>query len=641
MVKYFFSMVVLLATTAVAAWADSRSARDLPVAAFAALPQLADIDISPDGTHLAYMLAVEGRQMIVVHPLGSAEDPVIIPPFSEADISWFRWANEEILAVSFAHSTDRMWVNGYRLRGGRNTEQTIFLGFKRDGSNLQDPIRLAKGERHRSTSTRMAREGSAPIVQDWVIDWLVDDPNHLLLATDGDFDGKIEVRKVRVRDGVFDVIMTGTDGITFWRTDQSGEIRFGYGEDGDVARGIYRGADGAFRPVDHEEWFQRGIRPVVFEEDPRFAFAVGKVRADSDVQGVVRLDMETGEILEIVYEHPDFDAAGVMVDPDDRRFIGVVTPAERNGRRYMAQDWMRLQTSIDKAFPKTSNRIVSWSPDRRLIVLETSSDVESGSVYVWDRNKKTVGLLGARHQHLTPELMSPMRRISFPARDGLDISGYLTTPKGVAEKDLPLVIMPHGGPFALETWGFDFMTQMMASRGFAVLQPNFRGSILQGEAFHEAGKKQWGGKMQDDLTDGVRYLVDQGIVDPERVCIVGWSYGGYAALMGTVKTPDLYQCAVSINGVSSLPKLAARYSFSPDYRRFIREYVGLEGERLSKVSPVHQAEAIKAPGTIGLPHSHTSPMLRTWQERTLHCASSTRCFRTKPPLGRGSSGRAG
>ncbi|MEM1433074.1 MAG: alpha/beta fold hydrolase [Pseudomonadota bacterium] len=215
--------------------------------------------------------------------------------------------------------------------------------------------------------------------------------------------------------------------------------------------------------------------------------------------------------------------------------------------------------------------------------------------YYWDRDTKQIAYFGAAYLGLDPDLMSEMQQKTYPARDGPEIQAYLTVPRGHAAHALPLVLMPHGGPFASEGWGFDFMAQLMASRGFAVLQPNFRGSILQGDVFHDAGKKQWGGKMQDDLTDGVQHLISEGIADPGRICIVGWSYGGYAALMGAIKTPGLYQCAASINGVSNLKRLAGRYSLDRDYRDFVREYVDLEGARLSDVSPTSQAEAVGVP----------------------------------------------
>ncbi len=201
------------------------------------------------------------------------------------------------------------------------------------------------------------------------------------------------------------------------------------------------------------------------------------------------------------------------------------------------------------------------------------------------------------NDQLPQELMADIKPIEYEARDGLKIHGYLTLPKDKEAKKLPAVIFPHGGPAARSTQSFNTWTQFFASRGYAVLQPNFRGSIGYGDKFHELGDNQWGGTMQDDVTDGTKWLIEQGIADPANICIVGASYGGYAALMGAVKEPDLYKCAISINGVANL---TAIISFG---RQFVggkawTKKIGLEGESAKLVSPYYQAKKIKVPVLI-------------------------------------------
>lgn len=575
--------------------AETRSPRDIPVESFAQIPSYRGMKISPDGTHIAYRATLQGRSFILVHPVTDASRPVAIPPFSENEILWFDWANDDYLAVSYSHRGIRTSINGQAIFTAKDLEETRFLGFRRDGANLDDPVVLARPIKLRGTGTRFRRSGSPPMRQDYVVDWLRDDPDHFLLAVDGDFDGNTELRRVKVKNGRFKVIKDDVRGIQNWVTDQEGEPRFAYGTETGESVGIYFKPGGGSIGVSDADWFQRGMRVLAFEKDPRIGIAVGRLSSDSDLQSVVRMEVESGKILEVLYEHPDFDAAGFMVDSKTQEFIGVRSPGEKAGYRYFDKSWQVLRQSVDKALPKTDNYFVSMSPDRKYLVILAQSDVESGLYYLWNRNAKSLKMISALYRDLHPTLMSPMQHIQYKARDGLEISGFLTVPKGVEPQDLPLVVIPHGGPFARDGWGFDFLVQMMASRGFAVLQPNFRGSVLQGKAFAEAGKKQWGGKMQDDITDGVRHLIDRGIADPKRVCIVGWSYGGYAALMGAVKTPDLYRCAASINGVSSLRTLAARFNRSLEYRRFIREFIGLEGASLADVSPVNQAESIRIP----------------------------------------------
>jgi dipeptidyl aminopeptidase/acylaminoacyl peptidase len=190
--------------------------------------------------------------------------------------------------------------------------------------------------------------------------------------------------------------------------------------------------------------------------------------------------------------------------------------------------------------------------------------------------------------------LSPVNPVRYLARDGQAIAAYLTVPRGATPENLPLVVMPHGGPQARDTQSFNFLVQFLASRGYAVFQPNFRGSTGYGKAFEQAGFKQWGGLMQDDVTDGAEWLVGQGIADPDRMCIVGWSYGGYSAAMGAVKTPDLFRCAASINGVLDLVRQISEDKEYIGGRKWT-EHMGLSDEKAKEVSPYHRAEAIRVP----------------------------------------------
>ena len=235
--------------------------------------------------------------------------------------------------------------------------------------------------------------------------------------------------------------------------------------------------------------------------------------------------------------------------------------------------------------------------DRRKVLILSSSDVDAGTYTYLNRDKGSLGLIAETMPGLPPELMSPVEPVSFAARDGWNIPAYLTVPKGMARENLPVVVMPHGGPRSRDDNSFWFLSQFLASRGYAIFQPNFRGSSGYGRPFERAGREEWGGKMQDDVVDGTNWLIAEGIADPDRICTVGWSYGGYSAAMGAVQTPDLYRCAASINGVLDLPRLIA------DDRRYIggsvwTRHMGLEDENAKSVSSYHQAERIEMPMLI-------------------------------------------
>jgi dipeptidyl aminopeptidase/acylaminoacyl peptidase len=222
----------------------------------------------------------------------------------------------------------------------------------------------------------------------------------------------------------------------------------------------------------------------------------------------------------------------------------------------------------------------------------------SSRIYsLWDRGQKKIDTIGEVQPGLDATVLAPVEAVSYEARDGESIPAYLTVPRDVERRNLPVVLLPHGGPQSRDTKAYDFLPQFLASRGYAVMQPNFRGSTGYGGAFADAGIGQWGGLMQDDVSDAAGWLVEQGIADPERMCIVGWSYGGYSAAMAAVKTPQVFRCAASINGVLDLP----RQIFED--KEYIggsvwTKHMGLDGESAKSVSPYHQAERIVIPMLI-------------------------------------------
>lgn len=256
--------------------------------------------------------------------------------------------------------------------------------------------------------------------------------------------------------------------------------------------------------------------------------------------------------------------------------------------------------SVRKLLPGSEATLVSWSDDRRKLVVAIEAPGEGPAYALVDLTSGAVGRLGAAYDGLQSQDISPVRPVRFKAEDGLELSGYLTTPRGREAKNLPLVVFPHGGPAARDEPGFDWWAQAMASRGYAVLQVNFRGSDGYGWKFLEAGFGQWGRKMQTDLSDGVRDLARQGIVDPKRVCIVGASYGGYAALAGAALDPGVYRCAASYGGISDLRTFApwVRSQNGAASQRYLIRFIGAESARdpsMSEISPATHADKVSVP----------------------------------------------
>ena len=300
----------------------------------------------------------------------------------------------------------------------------------------------------------------------------------------------------------------------------------------------------------------------------------------------------------------DFDPDSLLFHPVTRRLIGA-SRLEDEGRRYAFADEAAglLWDTVDQSFPDGSPTLVSWSDDLRTAVVFTSGPGDSGAYHLLDLDTAQMLLAGRAYRDIPSDQVAPVQPMSFAAADGLALHGYLTTPAGLDARNLPLVVLAHGGPAARDVLEFDWWAQAMASRGYAVLQVNFRGSTGYGEAFLEAGYGEWGRKMQTDLSDGVRHLVAQGIVDPDRVCIVGASYGGYAALAGPTLDPGVYRCAVSVAGVSDLRAMVDYEADRGERRdnsavRYWNRFMGGDGpgdRSLDARSPARQAALADAP----------------------------------------------
>lgn len=304
-----------------------------------------------------------------------------------------------------------------------------------------------------------------------------------------------------------------------------------------------------------------------------------------------------------------------MTHPVTDEPIGIAYTDHFQRYEYFDESFDVLQRSIDRVLPDAQNVIRSATRDLSKIVIVSSSSREAGMVVIWDRTAKTFEPFGWYNENLDPEMMADVNPVEYSSDDGTVIPAYLTLPRNTEAQNLPTVVLPHGGPAVRDDSSFWFLSQFLVSRGYAVLQPNFRGSDGYGREFRYAGRGQWGGLMQDDVDAGTRWLIEEGIADPERICIVGWSYGGYSAAIGLVRTPDLYTCGVGINGVYNLPqKISDDLEFVGG--TFWTRHIGLEGENTRRVSPYHQAAAIEAPMLIV--HAEDDHRVRVMQAEQFH-----------------------
>ncbi len=338
----------------------------------------------------------------------------------------------------------------------------------------------------------------------------------------------------------------------------------------------------------------RGLLP-----DGRFAAVENN---DAGFAELIALDRSSGA-REVLFQRDNADIDGAILDPWTREVVGVAWTEDDAKVRFFDPALQSVQDTLASMLNNAAFHITTWSQDRSRFVVYVERGLDGGGYYVFDVQSRELRLVGTRYPELASNLRGERQAITYPARDGTRVPAYLTIPGGIERRNMPLVVLVHGGPHTRDDMTFDWWSSFLASRGYAVLQPNFRGSSGYGTAWEDAGRRQWGGLMQTDVEDGVAALVRAGIVDASRVCIVGASYGGYAALAGATLTPDRYRCAVSVAGVSDLTAMmvdterqsGGRESMSSDYLRASLGDRAEDRERIRSVSPALLADRVRIP----------------------------------------------
>jgi dipeptidyl aminopeptidase/acylaminoacyl peptidase len=376
------------------------------------------------------------------------------------------------------------------------------------------------------------------------------------------------------------------------------------------------------RPVAREDWDWRhhayklmalnedGAQEILRKDDSEFPKIAGLL---ADASAVVLLAANgrshqaaweiplDGRPAKLIAEDPNADITNVYTDPYTGALIGIYVSGSVSDVRWLEPNALARQDVLQRSFPGRVVRVSGWTEDGMKALASVETPSSPPIYYIVDFTTHRADIAGEEYPALAGVPLGEVKEISYKARDGTSIPGYLTMPAAKSSGAIPLVVLPHGGPQARDYLEFNWLTQFIASRGYAVLQPQFRGSTGFGDAFREAGYRQWGGLMQDDVTDGVRFLIEQGIADPHRICIVGASYGGYAALAGAAFTPELYSCAVSISGVSDLPALLREEvpiyegTISNSMSEWKMRIGGPNDSNLAAKSPINSVKAIKVP----------------------------------------------
>ena len=537
-------------------------APQIPLRDFFRNPVRGYFQIAPDGETIAFMQPYERRMNIFVQRR-DGQDVQRITAETERDISAYFWKGSQDLVY---------------LKDFKGDENFHVVSVGRDGKGLRDltPFPGARAE---------------------LIDDLKDNPREILVGLNRRKREIFDAYRLDVHSGRLTLAARNPGNITGWITDHQGRIRAAVTTDGVNSSLLYRDDEKQkFRKVLTTN-FRESVSPLFFSFDDRDLYAVSNLGRDK--AAVVLLDPRTGREKSVLFEHAEVDAGGLSYSRKRKVLTTVFYTTWKSQRDFLDAETRALFGRLESRLPGYEVELQSSNLDENVFIVAAHNDRTRGKRYLYDARNDELTLLAEISPWLREHDLAPMKPVSFTSRDGLTINGYLTLPLGRDARNLPVVVNPHGGPWARDEWGFSSEVQLLANRGYAVLQVNFRGSTGYGRKFWESSFKQWGRTMQDDISDGVAYLVREGIADPKRIGIYGGSYGGYATLAGLAFSPELYACGVDYVGVSNLLTfLGTIPPYWKPYLKMMYEMVGnpvTERGQLVAASPVFHVDRIRAP----------------------------------------------
>ncbi|HPN37516.1 MAG TPA: S9 family peptidase [Melioribacteraceae bacterium] len=434
-------------------------------------------------------------------------------------------------------------------------------------------------------------------VRSYVIDFLRDDNDNIIVQMNKNNIHLFDVYKVNINTGKADVICNNPGNYTRWLTDHNGELRIAVATDGVNSSILYRENElDSFRVILTTN-FKEVFKPLLFSKDNSQLYALSNINRDKIA--LIEYNLKTNKEQKVIYEDESYDVKGFIYSQAKLNLIAVWYITWKSEYYFLDEDKKLLYNEICKQLPGYQVQFEDNDDNENNYIFRIYNDKNPGEYYLYNIYSKKLVRLNEINPKLKETDLCNVKPIKFRSRDGLIIPGYLTMPKGNKQDKFPTVVIPHAGPWWRDEWEFNPTVQFLANRGYAVLQLNYRGSIGYGKEFWSAGFKQWGKKMQDDITDGVKWLIDEGITDKKRVAIYGESYGGYAAMAGLSFTPDLFAAGISYCGFTNL--FTYIESYPPYWKPFLEmlnEKIGdphKDSLYLYQVSPYYHIKNIKSP----------------------------------------------
>lgn len=548
-----------------------------PVEHYAQLPEIWDGTISPDGSKIAILQENGGEYILRVIKADELNGEVqAIGLNAKTFPNWIKWANNEQVLMSI-----RSAEKAYNSVPIHNSNIVTVKSDLSDSDILLPQLRQN---------------------MDYIISWLPNDPDHILVGFSKERRNEVDVQKVNVSTGRFSTARPGSDITQIWIADNTGTVRIAQGRrpsTGEYRLQISPAGSEKFDAFEEFPGLPDSANIWGFTDDPN-EILVARY-AGKDTLGVWIYNLNEKKYTEKLFQHDAYDASGVLRSADSKKVLGIEYIAEETEIEFIDQNAKALMEKIRSEATGYTIRFLEQTPDGQKTLVWASSPDTPTFLLLYDAKTNTLEKIGSRYPNLESVSHGYVQGVKYTARDGQEIPAFVTIPTAAMEagniKDLPYIIFPHGGPQSRDTASFDYMAQLMASRGYGVLQINFRGSTGYGRKFMDAGRDNWV-VMQDDVEDGTRWLIEKGYADPDRICIMGWSYGGFAALMAVAKNSELYQCAASIAGVTDLANLMTDMRKYRGGRGAAREFIlrGFdEKDDIRENSPIKLADQIKVP----------------------------------------------
>lgn len=608
-------LAFLLALSAVPALsAESAPAAPTALDLFVREPQFRDLALSPSGEYFAATVPQGDKTVLAVFRRADMKVTSGFQMDGKTHVNAFWWVSPTRLLLEVGEKMGSL--EQPRLTGE-------IYAIDAEGGNAEILAGPRKGLSEATGQATLIKPRDDGQTFAFMVDDLAQDDEHVIISTQSVYASSevfTQAERMDVSNGSRRVLARAPVARAQFVADHKGDIRFAMGANSRNSDITY------YRKDDDSDWeklndeAQTGliVTPLGFSADNAIAYL--QVSAESGPDVIESMSVATGE-RKVLLNDAVADPHHILVDPVSRAPIGVryMDGASRTAFFEPEGPAARSWRSLEAAFPGHTVDLRSSTSDGRLQLVVASNDRNPGHYFLFDRDAKSAAILVSAAEWIDPAVMAMKKPIAFKARDGLQLRGYLTLPNGKeAAKNLPLILLPHGGPFFVrDDWSFEEEVQLLASQGYAVLQVNFRGSAGFGSEFEQLGAKQWGRTMQDDLTDATKWAISEGVANPERICIYGSSYGAYAALMGVAKEPDLYRCAAGNVGVYQLSLMFAegdvqRMTWGENY---LKDWLGEEG--LDQISPTNLADRIKVPVFLAAggederaPPSHTRAMER-------------------------------